>query len=56
MDLNHLLHRHQVSLMQADAATCVEARRSHGLRARHYAERIRSVQKETGGAAVVMEA
>ncbi|WP_198665812.1 MULTISPECIES: hypothetical protein [unclassified Sphingomonas] len=40
MGLNDLLHRHQVSLMMADAATCREARHSHRALARAYAHRI----------------
>ena len=29
MDLNYLYHRHQVSLMMADAAASTEARQTH---------------------------
>jgi hypothetical protein len=45
MDLNHLLYRHQVSLMQADAANSVEARYCHRGRAALYAERIAEVRQ-----------
>jgi hypothetical protein len=40
MDLNHLLHRYQISLMRADAARSVEARHAHRGLARQYAARI----------------
>ena len=40
MDLNELLHRHQVSLMRADGASCLEARAAHMGLARGYAGRI----------------
>lgn len=37
MDLNYLLHRHQVSLMRADSAASPEARHAHRGLARTYA-------------------
>lgn len=40
MALNYLLHRHQVSLMRADAAACVSARSSHRALANGYARQI----------------
>jgi hypothetical protein len=40
MDLNYLLQRHQVSLIRAEAATCIEARRSHEMLALRYARQI----------------
>ena len=40
MGLNYLLHRHQVSLMRADAALTGEARHSHRQLARGYARQI----------------
>ena len=40
MDLNQLLHRHQMSLMCAQAATCPEARHAHNGMAQLYANRI----------------
>lgn len=40
MALNYLLHRHQVSLMRADAASCVSARSSHLALANGYARQI----------------
>lgn len=44
MDLNELLHRHQVSLMCADAALCIEARIAHRGMASLYEDRIRTLQ------------
>ncbi len=44
MDLNDLFHRHQVSLMKADAASCQPSRSSHQGLARGYAQRIRAMQ------------
>ncbi len=43
MGLNYLLHRHQVSLSNARAAACVEARRSHAMLARGYARQIEAL-------------
>ena len=40
MPLNYLLHRHQVSLMNAEAAESLEARHSHALLAQGYARKI----------------
>lgn len=40
MSLNYLLHRHQISLMRADAATGAEARLSHRALAAGYSLRI----------------
>ena len=51
MDLNYLLHRHQISLLRADAAAGPEARRAHKDLARGYAERIRIFQREHGACA-----
>ena len=48
MDLNYLLSRHQISLMQADAADSREARIAHRSRARCYAERVRELQDTLG--------
>lgn len=55
MDLNYLLHRHQVSLMRAEAAASLEGRRAHGDLAQGYAARIASLRLELGapGALVV---
>ena len=41
MDLNILLHRHQLSLMIADRAPTSRERRVHDQFAREYAEQIR---------------
>jgi hypothetical protein len=40
MDFNYLYARQQVSLMRADDAACIEARRAHLGLATLYAERI----------------
>lgn len=48
MDLNYLFHRHQVSLMQADAAIGAEARIAHRNRADCYAREISRTQRELG--------
>ena len=56
MDLNYLLHRHQISLMRADAAQCTEARHSHLGLARAYARRITSLRVELGVAPVPLVA
>lgn len=48
MDLNYLLHRHQLSLMLGHAATSCEARRAHHGLAAGYAGRIRSLQQDLG--------
>jgi len=47
MDLNQLLHRHQVALMSAQAATCGEARHAHRRMARLYADRIDALREHT---------
>jgi hypothetical protein len=46
MGLNYLLHRHQISLMRAKAATCVEARRAHETFAARYATLIDTFRRE----------
>lgn len=48
MDLNQLLHRHQISLMRAADAACAEARISHQGLATLYAKRIVDLVEETG--------
>lgn len=40
MDLNYMLSRHQISLMRAVAAGCIEARVAHESMARGYAVEI----------------
>lgn len=45
MDLNYLYHRHQVSLMRAEAAACLDSRGAHLGLARGYA---RVIQSERG--------
>ncbi|MHA6721482.1 hypothetical protein [Sphingomonas sp. RS2018] len=54
MDLNYLLHRHQLSLMNADAAPSVEARRSHDGLARGYALSIDAMQGRMGAGSAPM--
>lgn len=51
MDLNQLLHRHQVSLMQADRAESPEERRAHSEFASDYAEKIQIARTELGAPA-----
>jgi hypothetical protein len=46
LDLNHLLFRHQVSLMRADAAASPEARHSHRGLAAGYAARVLVLQPD----------
>lgn len=48
MDLNLLFHRHQVSVMQAAAAACPEARIAHEGLAAGYAARIATIRLESG--------
>lgn len=43
MSLAYLVHRRQVSLMNASAAHCLEARHSHASLARIYADRIKDL-------------
>lgn len=50
MDLNHLLYRHQVTLMQAEAATCGPSRLAHEGLARLYAAAASRLQIQSGGA------
>jgi hypothetical protein len=52
VDLNYLFHRHQVSLMRADAAISVSTRSEHEGTARCYEDRIRSLQLALGAGAV----
>lgn len=52
MDLNHLLERHQLSLMRAAAAGCVEARHAHQGLADGYGRRVRALQAVSGGHAL----
>lgn len=55
MDLNHLLHRQQISLMRADMAECGEAEFAHRGLADGYAARIAEFRtKLCSGAAMVL--
>lgn len=56
MDLNYLLHRHQVSLMNAASTDCTEARVAHHGMAAAYASRIRALQADLGADAMLAEA
>lgn len=56
MDLNYLLHRHQVALMRAASATCVEARFAHRGMAVAYATQIRDLQTDLGADATLAQA
>ena len=56
MDLNYLYHRHQVSLMRADAAAGSEARHAHRGLAREYAQLIERTQSDLGASATLMAA
>ena len=49
MDLNELLHRHQISLMCAGSAQCVEARIAHQGMADLYGDRIRAMRPAGAG-------
>jgi hypothetical protein len=51
MDLNYLFHRQQVSLMRADAATCVASRHAHAALARGYGNEINRIQQDAGAGA-----
>lgn len=48
MDLNSLLHRHQLSLMAADRSMGPHEKRAHEQFARDYAERIHLVRDALG--------
>lgn len=48
MDLNYLLHRHQVALMRAASAMTREAACAHGGMARGYERRIASLRDLLG--------
>lgn len=48
MDLNYLLSRHQIALMQADAADTREARWAHRGLVKQYAARIEELQRVAG--------
>jgi hypothetical protein len=48
VDLNLLLHRHQLSLMRLDRAATAEERLSHERFVHDYAEKIRVVRSRLG--------
>jgi len=51
VDLNELLHRHQVSLMQIDRAQSPEERRAHTQFASDFADKIQTAREELGAPA-----
>jgi hypothetical protein len=53
VDLNQLLHRHQVSLMQRDRSESPQERRAHSQFASDYAEKIQIARDELGAPAQV---
>jgi hypothetical protein len=53
MDLNQLLHRHQLSLMRVDRAATAEERLSHQRFVQDYAERIHVVRSQLGATSVL---
>ena len=48
MDLNYLFSRHQIALMQAEAADTCEARGVHRGLVKEYAARIEALQRLAG--------
>lgn len=48
MDLNYLLHRHQISLVRANDAASGEARMAHTGLAQGYAGRIATLRRASG--------
>ncbi len=55
MDLNQLLHDHQLSLMRLDRSANDEERRAHSQFVHDYAVRIRMIQNDLGAADAVCE-
>jgi hypothetical protein len=54
MDLNYLLHRHQISLMRASVAACVPSRRAHQGLVALYADAVAKVQRVNGGSSTLL--
>ena len=52
MDLNYLLHRHQVAVFMAEQASCESAREAHRGLAEGYAEMIAAARTKSRQAAV----
>ena len=48
MDLNELLHRHQIALMQGDRSECSKERQAHSQFASDYAEKIHTARAGLG--------
>ncbi|MBW6521990.1 hypothetical protein KZ810_00625 [Sphingomonas sp. RHCKR47] len=55
MDLNYLLHRHQVSLMRALAGDSSEARHAHRGLAHGYGTRIAALRATMGAAPSMLD-
>ncbi|WP_294192729.1 hypothetical protein [uncultured Sphingomonas sp.] len=55
MDLNYLLHRHQVSLMRAHDGATSEARCAHRGLAFGYRQRIAALRETMGAAAMTLD-
>lgn len=55
MDLNYLLHRHQVSLMRALAGDSSEARHAHRGLATGYGKRIAALRATMGAAPLTLD-
>jgi hypothetical protein len=53
MDLNLLLHRHQVALMRQEKAASPEERRAYVQFARDYSVQIQTARTESGALSVV---
>jgi hypothetical protein len=53
MDLNLLLHRHQVALMRQERAANAEERRAYSQFARDYSVKIEAKRTESGALTVV---
>ncbi|WP_019517320.1 hypothetical protein [Sphingomonas sp. Mn802worker] len=55
MDLNYLLHRHQISLMRAGSGSSDEARHAHRGLATGYRQRIAALRETMGAAAMTLD-
>ena len=54
MDLNYLLHRHQISLMRATVAACAASRRAHEGFVSVYADAV-ARHRALSGSAIVLQ-
>jgi hypothetical protein len=55
MDLNYLLHRHQVSLIRADRGDSSEARHAHRGLAEGYGKRIAALRAMIGATPLTLD-